>query len=556
MKILLLAFLFLPFSIVFSQIERGSLLQVENPPQLLEFCENDQINLFYLRNISDFLTNNDLTTYNSLPLPKRKKAFVRHVKHLNEELEEAYINKRKNDSTLQEIFSELLWYKASLIQKSQADAISKMTFTQKIRMLRDTQRSSRVFRYLIPNTNTESIVNSQVLFPSDPNDSPFWHKPSETLPIDTRFNRLAVEKKIKIKPEMVILFDKISTSGSGAKIDALDLDLDNEWSLKWGDEVHSDIAGSRIFAALGYDVDHPYFFGNELLTLIFDKNEEIFDKSTLVSALFKQYEIDITPFISSFGLVTVEMASQLKELEPFIGKNYVRFKKCAMEARPDRVKRLGSFVPDELLNEKRRELRGALLAHQFIGNWDTKETNTLLTTVHNGQHQYRPSAVFSDLGTSFGVSIHPMYGDFKVGLVNAFEWEVAQIKRTKIHFNNPINSILNCYQEARYEDLLWMACYIRELDEKTLRNILSEAHWPAPIAELYFHKLASRRASILEAFQLVDPYPIAFDKHLTIEENGVKVIDNGVLIIDYNRAFNPESFLFTKGRMRNYGTKK
>jgi hypothetical protein len=98
-----------------------------------------------------------------------------------------------------------------------------------------------------------------------------------------------------------------------------------------------------------------------------------------------------------------------------------------------------------------------------------------------------------------------------------------------------------------------MAKKISELDGPMLRNMINKAKWPEPIAELYFHKLASRRASILNAFDLPDPHPIAFDKNLTIKVDGEYVVKNGKLLIDINEDKNPESFLSKKGRLTNYG---
>jgi hypothetical protein len=264
------------------------------------------------------------------------------------------------------------------------------------------------------------------------------------------------------------------------------------------------------------------------------------------------YDVDLLPFISSSGIITDEMVKTNIDLRPFAGKEYLRFRKCFIEARPDRVKRIGSFLPYDEINTDRKELKGALLAHHFIGNWDTREANTLLTTVHNGNYQYRISAVFSDLGTCLGVSRSNLPPDFKVGLVNSLPWEVMEKKGNKIVFYNRINSILPSYKNADYEDLLWMANKIAKLDGYNLQKIIDKAHWPGPIAQLYFHKLASRRASILRAFDIVDPNPIEFNKDISIIYKGVEVVKDGILIVDF-RTENPESFISKKGRLRNYG---
>ncbi len=281
--------------------------------------------------------------------------------------------------------------------------------------------------------------------------------------------------------------------------------------------------------------------------------KEIKNVTELISKIKEIYKIDLDPFITTSGTVTTKMAEELTSLKPFIGKQFVRFKKCVLEGRPDRVKRIGSFVPSLLCNDDRRELRGALLAHQFIGNWDTREQNTLLTTVNTGNYNYRMSAVFSDLGTSFGVVQGIFPPDFKVGLVNEFSWEVASYKGGEIKLNTKINSILPAYKKATYQDLLWMAKKIATLDGPSLRIMVDKAKWPAPIADLYYHKLASRRASILKAFNLDDTHPIAFDTHLTIKVGNEYIVKDGTLLIDFEREKNPESFLSKKGRLTNYG---
>ena len=98
-----------------------------------------------------------------------------------------------------------------------------------------------------------------------------------------------------------------------------------------------------------------------------------------------------------------------------------------------------------------------------------------------------------------------------------------------------------------------MATKIAAIDGKILEKIMNKTGWPKPIAQLYYYKLASRRASILLAFDIIDPHPISFDKNYSYSENGVEIIKNGELLVDYAVNEHPESFLHTKGRFRNYG---
>ena len=98
-----------------------------------------------------------------------------------------------------------------------------------------------------------------------------------------------------------------------------------------------------------------------------------------------------------------------------------------------------------------------------------------------------------------------------------------------------------------------MAKQISHLDSLTLRKCVSKAKWPYPIEELFFNKLASRRASIISSFDIIDPNPIEYNRKITIEENGKIIVKKGKLIVDYKIEENPESFISKKGRKRNYG---
>lgn len=535
------------------EIGRGTLLLRTQPKALDVFITNGKLNMTQVCSVCNFLTDNDSVHYLGYVIPERKKAFVRHIKHLYVKLSQAAVDDKTVDDELMEMIFELAFFSESLKQKTIANANPVVSFAAKRQMFRDSKRSRKVFEYKNELTDHEAANVNPANLQEDPADSPFWHKPIAGIAPDERFDHLARLKKIKPQTHMVVLFDEPSLSGSAPKIDVQDTDLDNGWSLKWGDEVHTDPVGSRIFAALGYDVDHPYYYGRDEVTLVFDGIKTIKNADHLKAEIKRIYNVDLAPFISYSGIISPDLILVNPELKPFNGKAFVRFVECSLEARPDRVKRIGSFVPYLLSNEDRRELRGALLAHAFIGNWDTREANTLLTSVHMGNYKYRMSAVFSDLGTSLGVTYGVLPADFKVGLVNELPWEVATNKNGTVSLNNPVNAILPCYEKATYNDLLWMAKKIAAIDGTMLRNMVAAGRWPEPVAELYFQKLASRRASILKAFNITDEHPIAFNTNFSQTVFGVAVIKNGKLNVDYERKNYPASFLSTKGRFRNYG---
>ena len=524
-----------------SQKESYPFLLDEQIPFLMGcYIEDSCVSLGPLRKTTDLLTNRDVTNVNGVPLAKRRRAFMRHVKHLSEKLEEMALDKIKVNDSILNLISELESLKLSIIEKSETNLTPFPTKKQKMEMAINSKKSKKWMRYsILPIRNIH------------PNNTAYWKSINEDK--HKSFNALRKLKGIKSRDEMAVIFKELSHTGSAPKIRTYDLDLDDEWSLKWGDEVHTDVAASRIFAAVGYDVDHPYCYKNGKLMLVFDGSRSINNWGQLRDSIYKIYDTDLEPFFLEEGTVDQKMATENNELSYYVGNNYVKFIKCGLEARPDRVKRLGAFLPDQLYNHKRLELRGSLLLHAFIGNWDTRKENTLLTTVHDGNYNYDVSAVFSDLGTSFGVSYSILFADFKVGLVNNFPWEVAIRKRNKVWLKNPINEFPISFSSADYNDLRWMAKQISHLDSLTLRKCVSKAKWPYPIEELFFNKLASRRASIISSFDIIDPNPIEYDRDITIIENGTIIVEKGKLMVDYEIEENPESFISKKGRKRNYG---
>lgn len=526
------------------QVERGRLLNNEYHEAITHLVQNERIRLDEVRKLTNFLRDRNLTTFNHIKLPKRKKAFMRHIKSLSEQLEHGYFNHQVVGSDERELLLELLLFYHSFLQSAEHPSGQTPPFLKKVSMYWQTKTSRRQMRWKIEDTKD---------FMRDPINSPYWKQVNGKKNMRKRFDELAKQKKIRPRKEMIVVFKKLSYTGSAPKVRTLDLDYDNEWSLKWGDEVHTDVVGSRIFAALGYDVDHPYYYGQDSLILVFDFGTSVLSANDLRDSLQLIYGFNLDPFISRSGIIDDAMITQHKKLSPYRNRQFVSFKKCAVEGRPDRVKRIGSFLPNDFGNDKRRELRGALLAHAWIDNWDVREENTLLTTVHDGNYHYTMSAVFSDLGTCMGVRHSTVPIDFKVGLVNAFEWDVATQKRGVVRLRYRMNDRLAPYAQADYSDLKWMAVKIAQFDEEILRNIVKKSGWPYPVCELYFHKLAARRASILKAFDVEDPHPIAFDRSLTIERDGEVVVKNGQLVVDFDRQAHPESFYSKKGRLRNYG---
>ena len=140
-------------------VERGTLLLNIRPAALDSFILSGKINLAYVRKVCNFLTDAGIPTYEGHPVPTRKKAFVRHIKTLEETLEENYQDQRTiSDSTL-EIFYELALFDASLKQKAISN-LKIMTWRDKLRMARTTRKSEKIFRYDLKDRITNHEANN------------------------------------------------------------------------------------------------------------------------------------------------------------------------------------------------------------------------------------------------------------------------------------------------------------------------------------------------------------------------------------------------------------
>lgn len=347
------------------------------------------------------------------------------------------------------------------------------------------------------------------------------------------------------------IFEKYSVTGSTAKIRIKELEERSSWNLKWGDEVHSDAVASRLFFKLGYNVDYGVYRTKDSFKLILnpelDSNRSV---AGFVRFIYNVYRIDIAPFISKRGEVSEQDIALNPYLKPYLHKTYITFKSSYIEYRNDQEIRLGPAGPSIY---DRPEYRASLLAHIWIGNWDVKENNTLITLIKETPNQFQFKFYFNDLGASLGVHINPFPRDLKSGLVNEFEWNVAESNNEEIKFITHMNSITDGFKKASYGELKWMAKQILGISKEDLVEVLQYSGWPEEIKKIYFSKLASRRANILKVFDLEDLHPISFEGKTNLTLNKIEIIKDNILLQEYDLENYPEGFFNKKGRFRGFG---
>ena len=137
------------FLVVFSlaltsiaQTERGNLLDNSLPESIAQqYYVGDKINLSSLRDLTNFITNRDITHYQNMVIPKRKKAVLRHVKQISEQLENSYLNGESRNKETDEKIYELVLISNSLKQRTYEGSFLEIPRTEKLSMFWHTVKS-------------------------------------------------------------------------------------------------------------------------------------------------------------------------------------------------------------------------------------------------------------------------------------------------------------------------------------------------------------------------------------------------------------------------------
>jgi hypothetical protein len=483
-----------------------------------------------LRSRCDEMTNAGVTEMQGYQVAERKPWYLFHVRRICENQESLFDEGKFPD--------QKKWEELNLIYLSSVERLrieKGVSLLEILGMGFAHDISPLILRY-----KKQAVVEKLI------EDKLYWSAPE--VPLSKAFDRQWISAGVDPSFKWLRL-DKLEGKGSIPKVHADDLRTGARWLLKWGDETHSDPVASRIFAGLGFNVDYPFFKSKgEFRLLLGHQGRKRRTIKQLVNFIHNSYKVNLSRLISSTGTVTDEMIQANPLLAGKLGETYLEFFGTTLEPRPAHETRLGPIMMDSLSNLQRRELRGALLAHMWIGNWDTKPANTLLTIV-NQQGSTHLKGSFSDLGVSMGVKISKFPRDLKAGLVNEFAWDILSEIGSKVHFNARMNHLPLAWRTADWSDLHWMARQIARMTSDDVKEILLESGWPANIQQLYLFKLAERRQQILKTFAISDPHPWPSNR----KYQDLPEIVEGQLTREPNLSLYPQGLWHTTGRFRGYG---
>ncbi|HNX75542.1 MAG TPA: hypothetical protein PLM07_08055 [Candidatus Rifleibacterium sp.] len=334
----------------------------------------------------------------------------------------------------------------------------------------------------------------------------------------------------------VVFYDELKQDATSPKIRVKDR-YGLTWGLKWGDEVHTDVAMTRLAIDLGASYTDPKFYSGPGETiLVLDppaKKKEDAVKSfaqlaeNLLASKFqfhaqrylltgKNLVKDSNGQILGHGIVDEAMLERESIDKKYLGAPYVLFKECQLSFFNPAVKRFGGAALSNVGAVQDRVTRSSIIFNTWIKNKDMKDDNSRAALLFNPKtgNFDRTVEFQSDLGCTLG-SLKPS------GEINSFENSFVKNVAAGIGFSMPVLYIPASWKACSWADARWMALRIASLGRADLERCFADSGWPVFVQRLAIEKLLARRNELIEPFRLdLDGVkPLACDPKLTITVN-------------------------------------
>jgi hypothetical protein len=229
-------------------------------------------------------------------------------------------------------------------------------------------------------------------------------------------------------PKPPFTFDKEDITGTNPKIKVIDAN-GVKWNIKFDEEVHSEVAASRIAWACGYMVEESYFVPSG----------------------------------------RVEGVTGLGRARKFVGSG--SFTNGMFEKRPDNIaRRRIPWTWDSNPFRGTKELSGLAILNTLLNNWDAKETNNNVLGMYDADGTtIREWYVVADWGGSFGKM---------GGFMSHNKWDLDAYNKQpfiegvsggtlRLHYSGKMSSSL---RSVPLEHARWFAGIIGQLTDEQLRD--------------------------------------------------------------------------------------
>jgi hypothetical protein len=290
-------------------------------------------------------------------------------------------------------------------------------------------------------------------------------------------------------------------------------------------ETHSEPFTSRIFHAVGYNVDPTDYA--PALKIKYDRR--FFDEFNqrrpmkLQTGMFfipivhfnLQTPYDPFAFIESAVLKDGHAisAAELKSL--FAQKNdaevhYLITKPANVQIETPHTQNIGPWAFGGRGHEDVRELRGAGLLAAWLGWWDSRFENTRLRVVKGPDGptlKYFWTDLGGGLGRAGGTFSHTCESPDDFGWTFTKSIRYGHTASFRIIDYQPVEDT-PAFAEMTVEDARWMARLIAKLTEQQIVDALSASGFSSSEVHIYTEKLLSRRDNLLIDLQLTNEFTL------------------------------------------------
>src|SRR5215471_5971270 len=234
------------------------------------------------------------------------------------------------------------------------------------------------------------------------------------------------------KPKPPFRFDKEDTTGTNPKIKIIDAN-GVKWNFKFDEEVHSEVAASRIAWACGYMVEESYFL--------------LSGKVSGVTGLGRARK-----FIGSDGYFTNAMA----------------------EKRPENIARRAinwDWSSNPFVGTK--ELSGLAILNCLLSNWDAKPTNNNVLGMYGKSGKVKDWYLVADWGGTFGKT---------GGFLSRSKWDLGDYSKQRFIEGSKGGSIsfhysgkMNALHSVPREHAQWFVGVVGKLSDNQIRDAFHAA---------------------------------------------------------------------------------
>jgi len=234
------------------------------------------------------------------------------------------------------------------------------------------------------------------------------------------------------KPKPPFKFFKEDTTGTNPKIKIFDAN-GVKWNIKFDEEVHAEVACSRIVWACGYMVEESYFVPS--------------GKVSGVTGLGRAHK--------------------------FIGKDG-SFTNGMFEKRPDEIARravVWDWDKNPFVGTK--ELSGLAILNCLLSNWDAKPTNNNVLGMYDSNGGVKDWYLVADWGGTLGKA---------GGLLSRSKWDLADYSKQQFISGSKGNAVafhysgkMSAMHTVPHEHAKWFVGILSQLSDNQLRDAFRAA---------------------------------------------------------------------------------